>query len=311
MGNLMIKEIFRNFKNNLILLEDIEYLFDLKDTRELEKFYLESKKVQANNFNKISFESNIFYPAIYQIENNCPTCGYRSIQSKQKYAEEFIIKSVEYRLSDIKNYPISGVNCYNKDVSGIRELLIILNTLEKYDLNVNVKVSNYDDLKKLNFNINSIICQSSLNKYLQSNHNNDQIFVEKYDKVLKYIKQKMKFKITYEFLIDYGESYHDIMKKICEIKKYDFDSIEIRGYDPFIDSPEEYNPQFEPPHLLEDGDSWVVEISRFQRLPSYPPRPEGSQDLLLLFFYSMQLHMVQYIVWIVFLILLLVCFLLH
>lgn len=41
----MIKEIFRNFKNNLILLEDIEYLFDLKDTRELEKFYLESKKV--------------------------------------------------------------------------------------------------------------------------------------------------------------------------------------------------------------------------------------------------------------------------
>jgi len=38
--------------------------------------------------------------------------------------------------------------------------------------------------------------------------------------------------------------------KISEIEKYDVDSIEIKGYDPFIDSPEEYNPQYTRDYIL-------------------------------------------------------------
>ena len=46
----------------------------------------------------------------------------------------------------------------------------------------------------------------------------------------------MNLKVTYEFLINYGESYEDILNKILEIKKYNADNIVIVRYDHFIDS---------------------------------------------------------------------------
>ena len=74
----MIDKIIKNFKNNSAHINDIKYLFELKNPLELEKFFLQSNKIQRENFNTTSYESNIYYPQIYQIENNCPTCGYRS-----------------------------------------------------------------------------------------------------------------------------------------------------------------------------------------------------------------------------------------
>lgn len=247
----MINKIIKNIKNNSVYINDIKYLFKLNNPLELEIFFHQSTDIQSENFNTTCYESNIYYPQIYQIENNCPTCGYRSSLSRQKYSEEFISRSIEYRLSDIADYPISGINCYNKGITGIRELLLILNSLKKYDLNVNVKVSDYHHLKNIkNFNINSIIFQSSLNKYNSLNYNNDNEKIEENEEVLKYIKQKLKFQVTYEFLINYSEGYHDIVDKIDEIKKYAVDIIEIKGYDPFIDTPEEYNPQYTQDYIL-------------------------------------------------------------
>ena len=60
----------------------------------------------------------------------------------------------------------------------------------------------------------------------------------------------MNLKVTYEFLINYNEDYDDIFDKFHEIEKYDVDYIEVIGYDPFIDSPEEYNPQYTKEYIL-------------------------------------------------------------
>lgn len=248
----MIKKIITNLLEKNITLKDIEYLFELKEQNELEKFYLTSHEIQEKYHGKISYESNIYYPTIYKIEDNCPACGYRTKESRRKYTQEYIIKIVKHKLEDIEKYPIMGINCYNKDISGIRELLIILNVLRKYEnMNINVRVSNYKHVKYLrNYNINSIIIQTSLNKLSSLNRKIDEEYYSLEEKHIKFIKEDMHFKLTYEFLINYGESYEDILNKILEVEKYSVDSIEIVGYDPFIDCPEEYNPQYSKDYIL-------------------------------------------------------------
>lgn len=248
---MIINNIDDILRNNMSL-KDVEYLFYLKNEYELEKLYKFSEEVHRKNFEKMEYESNIYYPTVYQIENNCPTCGYRTSESKRKYTEDFIIKTIEYKLEDIKQYPITGINCYNKDISGIRELLLILRTLEKYkDLKINVRVSDLEHIKHLTkFNLNSIIFQSSKNKLPLFNKKNDENFAMIEKESIKYIKENTNFKVTYEFLINYGETYKDIIGKINEIQKYDADYIEIVGYDPFLDCPEEYNPQYSKEYIL-------------------------------------------------------------
>lgn len=247
----MLKKIIDNAKENRLTLDDIEYLFNVKTKDEMEKIYSLSEDLNGKFFGKIDFESNIYYPTVYQIEDNCPTCGYRTRESRRKYTQEFIVKNIEYKLSDVQDYPITGINCYNKDISGIRELLIMLDVLEKYDLNINVRVSNFEHLKHLQkYDINSVIIQTSLNRpchFNSSNVKNNMILEEK---MVKYIRETMNLKVTYEFLINYNERYEDIAGKIREIEKYGVDSIEIVGYDPFIDSPEEYNPQYSRDYIL-------------------------------------------------------------
>ncbi len=252
MMKTMLKKIIDNVKENSLNLKDIEYLFSLKKKDELEKIYSLSHEINENFHEKINYESNIYYPTIYQIEDNCPTCGYRSMESRRKYTHDFIVKNVEYKLQDIKEYPISGINCYNKDISGIRELLIILDTLSRFDdLKINVRVSNYEHIKHLDrHNIDSVIIQTSQNKASNFNQKYNENYDEREEKMVKYIKENMNLKITYEFLINYNEGYTDILDKISEIEKYDVDSIEIKGYDPFIDSPEEYNPQYTRDYIL-------------------------------------------------------------
>ena len=244
----MIRKIMKNVENNIIQIDDIEYFMNLKNIKELTDL---SHKIHRNKKSNINLETNIYYPAIYQIEDNCPTCGYRTSIARQKYTEEFITKNVAHKLSDIAQYDISGINCYNKDISGIKELLIILDFLKMYPLEINVRVSNVEHLKKfVNYNINSIIYPTSLN---QPNSFNKQIDENKYkydQEVLEYIKQELNLKITYEFLIGYGESHHDIYHKILEMRKNDIDMIEIKGFDPFLDSPEEYHPQYSKEYIL-------------------------------------------------------------
>lgn len=234
-----------NLKNMTINIDDIEYLFESKETAELEMLYDAAHNIHVKNYNEMKYESNIYYPAIYQLEENCPTCGYRTAPARQNYTEGFITKNVEHKLEDINQYPLAGINCYNKDITGIRELLIILNALKKYNLNINVRLSDTTHLKNLKyFDLNSVIYQTCLNKSSHFNRSPDEKFVKEDEKVIKYIKQELDLKVCYEFLINYGESSQHIVDKIREIQKYDVETINIVGYDPFIDSPEEYNPQY-------------------------------------------------------------------
>lgn len=245
----MIRKIITNLKNKGITFEDINYVLNLNNKKELGELYSESSKNNSLD-NRIKFESNIYYPTIYQIEDNCPTCGYRTIESRRKYTEPYIRKIVEYKLSDIKNYNIKGINCYNKDTTGIKELEIILDCLEKYNISIAVRLADYNNIKILkNRNINSIIYSSDNNFYNSFNQKTNQNYDMKEEEVIKYIKEEMNIDITYELMINYGESNEDIFKEIKKLLKYDVDSIQIKGYDPFIDCPEEYNPQYNIEYL--------------------------------------------------------------
>lgn len=249
MRNKMIRKIITNLKNKGITFEDINYVLNLNNKKELGELYSESSKNNSLD-NRIKFESNIYYPTIYQIEDNCPTCGYRTIESRRKYTEPYIRKIVEYKLSDIKNYNIKGINCYNKDTTGIKELEIILDCLEKYNISIAVRLADYNNIKILkNRNINSIIYSSDNNFYNSFNQKTNQNYDTKEEEVIKYIKEEMNMDITYELMINYGESNEDIFKEIKKLLKYDVDSIQIKGYDPFIDCPEEYNPQYNIEYL--------------------------------------------------------------
>lgn len=249
MRNKMIRKIITNLKNKGITFEDINYVLNLNNKKELGELYSESSKNNSLD-NIIKFESNIYYPTIYQIEDNCPTCGYRTIESRRKYTEPYIRKIVEYKLSDIKNYNIKGINCYNKDTTGIKELEIILDCLEKYNISIAVRLADYNNIKILkNRNINSIIYSSDNNFYNSFNQKTNQNYDTKEEEVIKCIKEEMNMDITYEFMINYGESNEYIFKEIKKLLKYDVDSIQIKGYDPFIDCPEEYNPQYNIEYL--------------------------------------------------------------
>ena len=121
-GNKMIKKIFKNIENNNTDFDDVKYLLSLEKPNELNQLFNYSQKINKKYFNRIKYESNIYCPTFYQIENNCPTCGYRTLESRQKYTEEFIRKNIEFKMSDINKYPISGINCYYKDISRTKEL---------------------------------------------------------------------------------------------------------------------------------------------------------------------------------------------
>ncbi|MBR0472792.1 MAG: hypothetical protein IJI98_08880 [Methanosphaera sp.] len=104
----MIKNILENIDNNEINLEDISYLWNEKNENN-KKLIINHIQENLNDF-KITYEGNIYYPTIYKIEDNCPTCGYRTPISRQKYTEEFIVKNIEYKLNGISNYNFSGIN---------------------------------------------------------------------------------------------------------------------------------------------------------------------------------------------------------
>lgn len=249
MRNEMIRKIITNLKNQSITFEDINYVLNLKNKKELEELFEETSK--NNIFNKsIKFESNIYYPTIYQIEDNCPNCGYRTMESRRKYNEAYIRKVVEHKLSDIKNFNITGINCYNKDTSCTEELEIILDCLEKFNLDVAVRLPDYNNLRILKkSNIKSIIYSPQKNFYYAFNQKNIENKNRKDEELIKYIKEEMKINIIYEFLINNGESDEDILEEIEKILKYNISSIQIIGYDPFIDCVEEYNPQYNIEYL--------------------------------------------------------------
>lgn len=245
----MIKNIVKNIENNKIIMNDIQYVWNMNERKEIEY----SNKIINDRLDKhhLTFESNIYYPLIYQIEDNCPTCGYRTPISRQKYSKEFIEKNVEYKLKELNCNVISGINCYNKDITGLRELFIILDFLEKYELNINVAVSNYDNLKYLKkYPLNSIIFIPQNFQHSSFNENYDEKYDSYEEKVIKYVKETMNLKVTYQLTLNYNETHIDMFNIINKLKKLDIDFLEIKGFDPFLDSPEEYNPQYSKEYIL-------------------------------------------------------------
>ena len=246
----MFLKIFDNIGNDEELLSAISYVLGLDDVFNDSELMDRIKEVNSNNDVKFNLETNVYYPTIYKIEDNCPTCGYRTPESRRRYSEEYVVKVLEKKLGDIDLYPISGVNCYNKSITSINELVLLLNLLKNFDINVNISLSNVKQARNLErYDINSIIYREVPEKN-SVNKKYDKNYEEVYDETLEFLRTKTKFNITYEFLINYGEDKIDILKKIRKIQKYNISSIEIKGYDPFIDSPEEYNPQYTKEYLM-------------------------------------------------------------
>lgn len=245
----MFLKIFDNIGNDEELLSAIDYVLGLDDVFNDGELMDRIKEVNSNNDVKFNLETNVYYPTIYKIEDNCPTCGYRTPESRRRYSEEYVVKVLEKKLGDIDLYPISGVNCYNKSITSINELVLLLNLLKNFDINVNISLSNVKQARNLErYDINSIIYREVPEKN-SVNKKYDKNYEEVYDETLEFLRTNTKFNITYEFLINYGEDKIDILKKIRKIQKYNISSIEIKGYDPFIDSPEEYNPQYTKEYL--------------------------------------------------------------
>ena len=246
MANKMIKNILKNIENNIVTKDDIEHIWNLNKVIENTEL-IDSINKDNNNIN---FETNIYYPLIYQIEDNCPTCGYRTPISRQKYTEKFITKNIEYKLNDLDQYPITGINCYNKDITGLRELFIILNYLEKYKIDINVAISNYENLKYLKkYNLNSIIIIPQDFQHIKLNKSTLEKNNKYEEKVIKYIKENMCLNVVYQLTLNYNETHTDIFNIIMKMRNLEIDSIELKGFDPFIDSPEEYNPQYSKEYI--------------------------------------------------------------
>lgn len=246
----MFLKMFDNIGNDEELLYAIRYVLGLDDVFNDRELMDMIKKVNSNNDVEFNLETNVYYPTIYRIEDNCPTCGYRTPESRRQYSEDYIVRVLEKKLSDIDLYPIGGINCYNKSIGGINELVLLLNLLKGVKINVNIGLSNVKQALNLErYDINSIIYREVPEKN-SVNKKYDKINKEVYDETLEFLMTKTKFDITYEFLINYGEDEVDILRKIRKIQKYNISNIEIKGYDPFIDSPEEYNPQYTKEYLM-------------------------------------------------------------
>ena len=241
----MLQIVINNLENGKIESEDLEYILQLDDIESITFLYEKSQDTQRKLNENIKLETNIYYPDIYGVDDNCPTCGYRTPQSHKKYNPEYIKNIIDYNIRDISSYPIEAINCYGRCNSKIENFILVLKILSRYDLGINVKLENFDDYYEIsNYNINSLIIDYTLtnhNPFIKRNHVN---FNKKMSKLSKIIKDNSNIQIVCEFMINNYERHVDLKHTIDNLLKINPDVIEIIGYDPFYDTPEEYNPQY-------------------------------------------------------------------
>lgn len=246
----MLQIMTNNLKNRKFSHNDIKYILELTNQKSITKLYEKSQEIQNKFHEKTLLETNIYYPQFYSLEDNCPTCGYKTPESHKKYNPIYIKNILDYKLQSINQYPIKSINCYSTDGKKVEELKLILKILKGYNIPINLKLDNLDNYSKIkHYNINSLIIDYSLtnqNPYTSRCH---EYFKKNRDKLSKIIKENSNINIACEIIINYRETHIDLKNTIDNLIKINPNVIEILGYDPFYDTPQEYNPQYSQDYL--------------------------------------------------------------
>lgn len=237
--------------NRKITQEFITNIFDHQDGENLNILYNKAAKNQRNCNLPLSFECDLYQPFSYAVVDNCPSCGFRRDESKRQYNPLYIQNIIEYKLRDISKYNIGGINCFSKSDCKFYELEHLLGIVSKYGVDVNVKFSSIDDYFEINNNdvVDSIIIDYMNTTYLPSNVNPLKEFKNNKAKVDEITTTNDKINIVYELMINYNESYHDIINTLNNLIKINPKTIQVIGYDPFCDTPGEYHPQYKKDYL--------------------------------------------------------------
>lgn len=241
--------MFEQLQNKKISQKEIREIITTNDPIIINKLTTIAEKIQSEHPD-IKLETDIFYPNIYSVNNSCPTCGFQTPESKREYNPLYIKEVIQYKLHNIKNYDITAINCYNRCNYKIHELKILLETLQQYHIDINVKIDDLNDyFQIIQYPITSLIIDYKNTTYLPSNPDVEEKFKTTWSKLLKIFKNNPDIKLTYEFMINYSETIDDLCKSFTHLYHLKPESLQIIGYDPFYDSPGEYNPQYNQEYL--------------------------------------------------------------
>ncbi|RAP54074.1 MAG: hypothetical protein BZ137_04225 [Methanosphaera sp. rholeuAM130] len=230
----MIDKISNNLENEKLLLDDVKYLlFSNDDCTEL--FYQKAMDINKEHHDKIDLETKIFYPLLYSVKSNCPTCGYQTPESHRKYNPAYIESVIKYNIDIIKSYDISKINCLHMDNYKYYERELFLKILNKYDMAKAVKINTIQDLDIIEkYDYDSLIIDSQNTKVFNSVQENKEL--------------RNDYNITANLEI-YNNNLKENINFINNLNNLKVDSIEIVGYDPFYDDVHEYNPQYTKEYL--------------------------------------------------------------
>lgn len=228
----MIEKILENLKTRKNVTNVIHEIMDSDDEKIENILYKDASNINRTHQGKLKYETNIYFPVLYEIKDNCPTCGYRTPESKRQYNSKYIESMINFKLDQIKQYNISSINCYNKRENKYIDSDIIFKTLDLHQIDKNIKIYNDDDFSLFRrYNFKNVII------------NNDNIKL--YEKIVMDSPQVKVEKVILELNIDQS----NIAEQIEQIPK-NIRAIQLVGYDPFIDATEEYNPQYKKEYLL-------------------------------------------------------------
>ena len=143
----MIGKIFKNRKEGL-LFEDAKYLL-FTDDNCINNLYQKSMDVNRKSLGKLKLESKIFYPLLYSIKSNCPTCGYQTPESNRQYNIAYIESVIKYNIDVIKSCSVDKINCLCIDDNKYYERELFLKILDEQDIDKGIKIDNIQELLKI------------------------------------------------------------------------------------------------------------------------------------------------------------------
>lgn len=230
----MIEKIVKNLENGQLFFEDMKYLLFTDDDC-INILYKKAADVHKKKHDAIELETKIFYPLVYSIQSNCPTCGYQTPESRREYNPAYMESVIKYNIDVIKSYDITRINCLHIDNNKNYERELFLKILNKYDIDKAIKI---DDIKELDiiekYDFASLIMDSK----------NLELF--------KYLKDNKSIQKSYHITANveiYNNNLEENIEFINNLREYDVDAVEIVGYDPFYDDVHEYNPQYSKEYL--------------------------------------------------------------
>ena len=232
----MIEKIIENLSKHKNIIDNIDEILNDKNPRNEKVLCEYTSKINKNNQHSLKYETNMYFPLIYELKSNCPTCGYRSIESKRQYNSKYIEHAIKYEIDQIKQYNICSINCYNKDENKYKESDVIFKTLDLYNIDKNIKIYDVNDF--------SLLRKHEFKKIIINQKEK-----EVYETATKQPTKIENKEIILELNID-DKNILDDIENLGNLKEKNIHSIQLRGYDPFIDVIEEYHPQYTREYLL-------------------------------------------------------------